>query len=68
MGFLDHDVEINKIICSTNATESLNTHYRRAVRAKGHFPTEQAALKCCYLVTHSPDRPDAARHAGSSAA
>lgn len=28
--------------------------YRRAVRAQGYFPAEQAALKCLYLVTHSP--------------
>jgi transposase-like protein len=29
--------------------------YRRAVRARGHFPTEQAALKCLYLATRSLD-------------
>jgi hypothetical protein len=43
------------VICSTNAIESLNAQYRRAVRARGHFPTEQAALKCLYLVTRSLD-------------
>ncbi|GGJ75554.1 IS256 family transposase [Pilimelia anulata] len=53
--FLDYDAEIRKIICSTNAIESLNARYRRAVRARGHFPTEQAALKCLYLVTRSLD-------------
>ncbi|HZN76793.1 MAG TPA: IS256 family transposase [Micromonosporaceae bacterium] len=53
--FLDYDVEIRRIICSTNAIESLNARYRRAVRARGHFPTEQAALKCLYLVTRSLD-------------
>ena len=53
--FLDYDVEIRKIICSTNAVESLNARYRRAIRARGHFPTEQAALKCLYLVTRSLD-------------
>ena len=40
--FLDYDVEIRRIICSTNAIESINARYRRAVRARGHFPTEQA--------------------------
>ena len=40
-----HDVEIGKIICSTNAVESLNGRYRRAIWARGHFPTAQAALK-----------------------
>ena len=29
--------------------------YRRAVRARGHFPSDQAALKCLYLVTRSLD-------------
>jgi transposase-like protein len=53
--FLDYNVEIRRIICSTNAIESLNARYRRAVRARGHFPTEQAALKCLYLVTRSLD-------------
>lgn len=53
--FLDYDVEIRKIICTTNAIESLNARYRRAVRARGHFPNDQAALKCLYLVTRSLD-------------
>jgi transposase-like protein len=53
--FLDYDVEIRGMICSTNAIESLNARYRRAIRARGHFPTEQAAMKCLYLVTRSLD-------------
>ena len=53
--FLDYDIEIRRVICSTNAIESLNARYRRAVKARGHFPTEQAALKCLYLVTRSLD-------------
>jgi transposase-like protein len=53
--FLDYDVEIRTVICSTNAIESLNARYRRAIKARGHFPSEQAALKCLYLVTRSLD-------------
>jgi transposase-like protein len=53
--FLDYDVEIRRVICSTNAIESLNARYRRAVKARGHFPNELAALKCLYLVTRSLD-------------
>ena len=53
--FLDYDVEIRRVIYSTNALESINARYRRAVKARGHFPTEQAALKCLYLVTRSLD-------------
>ncbi|WP_424923969.1 IS256 family transposase [Actinophytocola oryzae] len=48
--FLQFDVEIRKIICTTNAIESINSRLRRAVNARGHFPTEQAALKCLYLA------------------
>jgi len=59
--FLDYDVEIRKVICSTNAIESLNARYRRAVKARGHFPNEQAALKCLYLVTRSLDPTGAGR-------
>jgi putative transposase len=53
--FLDYDVEIRRVICSTNAIESLNARYRRAVRARGHFPNDTAALKCLYLVTRALD-------------
>src|SRR6187401_2752509 len=35
---LDCDVEIRKIICFSNAIESLKDRYRRAVRVRGHFP------------------------------
>lgn len=53
--FLEYDVEIRRVICTTNAIESINARYRRAVRARGHFPNETAALKCLYLVTRSLD-------------
>ena len=59
--FLAFDPEIRTIICTTNAIESLNARFRRAVRARGHFPTEQAALKCLYLVVHSLDPTGAGR-------
>jgi transposase-like protein len=53
--FLEYDVEVRRVISSTNAIESINARYRRAVRARGHFPTEASALKCLYLVTRSLD-------------
>ncbi len=53
--FLDYDVEIRRVICSTNAIEYLNARYRRAVRARGHFPNDTAALECLYLVTRALD-------------
>jgi hypothetical protein len=42
-------------IPGTNAIESLNARFRRSVKARGHFPTEQAALKHLYLVILSLD-------------
>ena len=53
--FLDYDLEIRRVICSTNAIESLNARFRRAVRARGHFPNEQSAMKTLYLVVRSLD-------------
>jgi transposase-like protein len=52
---LAFDAEIRKVVCSTNAIESVNARIRRAVRARGHFPNEQAALKCVYLAVMSLD-------------
>ena len=53
--FLRFDTEIRRIICTTNAIESINARIRRAVNARGHFPTEAAALKCVYLAIMSLD-------------
>ncbi|MFI7192090.1 MULTISPECIES: transposase [Nocardia] len=49
------DTEIRRVVCSTNAIESVNARIRRAVRARGHFPNEQAALKCVYLAVMALD-------------
>jgi transposase-like protein len=53
--FLAFDTEIRTVICTTNSIESVNSRVRRAVNARGHFPTEQAALKCVYLAIMSLD-------------
>jgi transposase-like protein len=53
--FLDYPPEVRRVIYSTNAIESLHARMRRATRARGHFPTEQAAMKCLYLVVRSLD-------------
>jgi transposase-like protein len=51
--FLEFPLELRKVVYTTNAIESLDARFRRAVRHRGHFPTEQAALKVLYLVaTH----------------
>jgi transposase-like protein len=48
--FLDFPLEIRKLIYTTNGIESLNSRFRQAVRRRGHFPTEQAAMKILYLT------------------
>ena len=48
--FLEFPVELRKIVYTTNSIESLNARFRRAVRHRGHFPTEQAAMKVLYLT------------------
>ncbi|MFN8221741.1 MAG: IS256 family transposase [Gaiellales bacterium] len=48
--FLAFPIELRKLVYTTNSVESLNARFRRAVRHRGHFPTEQAALKVLFLV------------------
>ena len=41
---------VRKIIYTTNAIETLNSKLRRAVRTRGHFPSDEAASKLLYFV------------------
>src|SRR3954469_8735812 len=41
--------DVRRIIYTTNAIEALNAKLRRAVRTRGHFPSDDAALKLLYL-------------------
>ncbi len=59
--FLQFDAEIRRTVCTTNSIESVNARIRKAVRARGHFPTEQAALKCVYMAVMSLDPTGAGR-------
>lgn len=59
--FLSFDVEVRRVICTTNAIESVNARIRKAVRSRGHFPNEQAALKCVYMAIMSLDPTGAGR-------
>jgi transposase-like protein len=49
--FLEFPAELRRIVYSTNAIESLNARFRKAAVRRGHFPTEQAALKVLYLTS-----------------
>lgn len=44
------DFGTRNLIPVTNAIEALNSKLRRAVRARGHFPSDDAATKLLYLI------------------
>jgi putative transposase len=48
--------DVRRIIYTTNAIEALNAKLRRAVRTRGHFPSDDAALKLLYLVLNLAER------------
>jgi putative transposase len=48
--------EVRRIIYTTNAIESLNSTLRTAVRSRGHFPSDEAAVKLLYLVLRRTER------------
>lgn len=55
--FFAFSTEVRKIIYTTNAIESLNASVRKAVRNKGHFPSDQAASKLIWLaLRHITDK------------
>ena len=48
--------EVRKILYTTNAIEALNSKLRRAVRARGHFPSDEAATKLLYLILNRSEK------------
>jgi putative transposase len=48
--------DVRRILYTTNAIEALNAKLRRAVRARGHFPTDEAAIKLLFLVLHRVEK------------
>lgn len=54
--FYAFPADVRRILYTTNAIEALNSKLRRAVRTRGHFPTDEAALKLLYLVLNRTER------------
>jgi putative transposase len=54
--FYAFSVEIRRFLYTTNAIEALNAKLRRAVRSRGHFPTDEAALKLLFLVLNRAEK------------
>ncbi len=44
------------LVYTTNSIEALNSKLRRAVRARGHFPTDEAAMKLLFLVLNRSEK------------
>ena len=68
--FFAFPADVRKIIYTTNAIESLNASVRKAIRNKGHFPSEQAATKLIWLslrhITENWKRPPIAWQAAKA--
>jgi putative transposase len=47
---------VRRIIYTTNAIEALNSKLRRAVRTRGHFPSDDAATKLLYLILNRSEK------------
>lgn len=47
---------VRRIIYTTNAIEALNSKLRRAVRARGHFPSDEAATKLLFLILNRSEK------------
>jgi putative transposase len=54
--FYAFPIEVRRILYTTNAIEALNAKLRRAVRARGHFPTDEAAMKLLFLVLNRSEK------------
>ena len=48
--------DVRRILYTTNAIEALNAKLRRAVRARGHFPNDEAATKLLFLVLNRSEK------------
>src|SRR4051812_36656010 len=54
--FYAFPAEVRRLLYTTNAIEALNSKLRRAVRVRGHFPTDEAALKLLFLVLNRAEK------------
>ena len=54
--FYAFPADVRRILYTTNAIEALNAKLRRAVRTRGHFPTDEAAMKLLFLVLNRSEK------------
>ena len=54
--FYAFHLDVRRLVYTTNAIEALNSKLRRAVRARGQFPTDDAAMKLLFLVLNRSEK------------
>ena len=54
--FFSFPGEVRRIVYTTNAIEALNSKLRRAIRARGHFPSDEAAAKLLFLILNRSEK------------
>jgi putative transposase len=54
--FLAFPPEVRRAIYTTNAIEALNRQIRKAIKTRGHFPNDEAALKLIYLAIDNAEK------------
>jgi putative transposase len=54
--FLAFPTDIRRIIYTTNSIEAVNRQLRKIIKTRGHFPTEDAALKLLWLALRNAEK------------
>ena len=54
--FFAFPAEIRRIVYTTNSIEAVNRQLRKIIKTRGHFPTEDAALKLLWLALRNAEK------------
>ena len=54
--FLAYPPEVRRTIYTTNPIEGLNRIIRKAIKTRGHFPSDRAAQKLIYLAINKASK------------
>jgi len=49
-------IEVRRLLYTTSSIEALNAKLRRALTARGHFPSDEVALKLLFLASNRPGK------------
>ena len=60
--FLSYPLEIRRIVYTTDTIESLSYQLRKVLKSKGHFPSDEAAMKLLYLALRNAEKKWLAPH------